>query len=805
MRLIITEKPSMGRDIAAALKVTKKAEGYLEGPNDIVTWCIGHLVELAEPEVYDAKFQKWRIEDLPILPERFKYQPNSKTVKQYKIIKELLSRNDITKVVNACDAGREGELIFDLVYTLSKCRKPVERLWLSSLTVDEIIKGFQNLKPAKDYQGLRDSAYARQQADWLVGINSTRVFTIKAKFAGQRELFSLGRVQTPTLAIIVQRDQEILNFKPTTYYQVRAHFQAQAGEYYGLWFNSKGNRLDKLETAQALAQKVLGRPGLIEKVEKKAYREKSPLLYDLTALQRAANARFGFSAAQTLELAQSLYEKKFITYPRTSSRHLSSGVAAEIKQHLSAVNFGPYAGFVNTILNSGNTKLSSRYVDDKKVTDHHAIICTKLKVDPSSLQDNEKRIYDIIVRRFLAAFFPDAELERTTIITAVENEKFVTKGTQVLKPGWRVVDPPGREDRRKTDDDEEESDNLPAVQSQNRVQTLNAEALTKQTKAPPRYSEASLLAAMESAGKQIEDEDLRLAMKDSGLGTPATRASIIETLLKREYVERDKKALHATEKGIALINLLPSNLLKSAELTGMWEKKLADISNNSYSLQNFMKEVESMIAALVKEIGQAQLKLELTQRSDDQEDRSDKQTSRQSNRQTSSDRPHKQEQQEDSSSDESFPCPKCAREGRKGNLVERKSDKGKFIVCSLGRDLCGYIGDLPKNAKQRKAIAQAKCPNCQGAMRLRLPKEKDKKPVLLCLNYSTCKGVCYFDEKGSITEAKPKAETGPACKVCGAHTVKRGPFKTKSGESYFWGCSNWKRDGGCNAQPIWIN
>ena len=317
-RLIIAEKPSMGRDIAAALGASRRGDGFIEGQFDIVTWCIGHLVELDDPESYDARFKSWRGEHLPIIPEDFKYHPAERTSKQFHIIKDLLARKDVTTIVNAADAGREGELIFDLVYSLARCRKPIERLWISSLTHDAIIEGFASSKPATQYEGLRDSARARQQSDWLVGLNATRAQTIKARTSGRDGVYSLGRVQTPTLALIVRRDREIKDFVPTAYFEVHADFQGKAGTYRGTHINHKGEtRFDKKEEAETLAAKVTGKSGSVEKVERKATRERPPLLYDLTALQRAANARFAFSAATTLELAQSLYEKKFLTYPRT--------------------------------------------------------------------------------------------------------------------------------------------------------------------------------------------------------------------------------------------------------------------------------------------------------------------------------------------------------------------------------------------------------------------------------------------------------------------------------------------------------
>ncbi|HEX7956785.1 MAG TPA: DNA topoisomerase, partial [Pyrinomonadaceae bacterium] len=499
MRLIVTEKPSMGRDVAAALGAARRGEGFIAGESDIVTWCVGHLVELDDPQAYDARFERWRVEDLPILPEEFKYRPSERTLDQFNVIRALLGREDVSSVVNAADAGREGELIFDLVYTLSGCRKPVERLWISSLTREAILDGFRKLKPAEEYRGLRDSAHARQRADWLVGINATRAQTVRARRAGHQGVFSLGRVQTPTLALIVERDREITNFVPTDYFEVVADFRAPGGEYRGRWFGKDGSRFDKREDADAVVARVAGKTGAVQSVEKKAAREKPPLLHDLTSLQRAANVRYAFTAARTLELAQALYEKKFITYPRTSSRHLSKAVADEVEAHVRAASVGPYVPFIEKILAGGKPKLTGRHVDDKKVTDHHAVIPTKQKINAAALSPDEKRVYDLVARRFLAAFFPDAEIERTTVVTAAEGERFITRGTVVLKAGWREVEPPGRggrqgdEGARKSGEEEEdEAAELPALKAKDPAEVLAAEAQAKQTKAPPRYSESSL-------------------------------------------------------------------------------------------------------------------------------------------------------------------------------------------------------------------------------------------------------------------------------------------------------------------------
>src|SRR5215212_2170948 len=475
MRLIVTEKPSMGRDVAAALGASRRGDGFISGAEEIVTWCVGHLVELDDPESYGERLQRWRLEDLPILPDEFRYHAQERTRDQFNVIETLLKRDDVTSVVNAADAGREGELIFDLVYTLAGCRKPVERLWISSLTHEAIVEGFRNLKPAGEYKGLRDSAHARQRADWLVGINATRAQTVRARRAGHEGVFSLGRVQTPTLALIVERDKEIAEFVPTDYFEVVADFRAPGGDYRGRWFGKDGSRLDKRDDAEAVVQKVQGKHGAVQSVEKKAAREKPPLLHDLTSLQRAANVRYAFTAAGTLELAQSLYEKKFLTYPRTSSRHLSKAVAEEIEAHVRAASVGPYVPFIEKILAAGKPKLTSRHVDDKKVTDHHAVIPTKQKIKGDSLSPDEKRIYDLVARRFLAAFYPDAEIERTTVLTEAEGERFITRGTVVLKAGWREVEPPGR-GGAKASEEEEESAELPPLKAKDPAEVLSAEA-----------------------------------------------------------------------------------------------------------------------------------------------------------------------------------------------------------------------------------------------------------------------------------------------------------------------------------------
>jgi DNA topoisomerase-3 len=837
MKLIIAEKPSLARDIASALGVNGKRDGYIEGKDYIVTWCIGHLVELANPEVYDEKLKSWSLSTLPFIPETFKYSVNSNTSAQFNVIKKLVNDSRVSSLINCCDAGREGELIFHLVYLMTGSKKPVERLWISSLTKDDILKGFSNLKGANHYSGLRDSAHARQRADWLIGLNITRAFTIKARnnsnFNGKSELYSVGRVQTPTLAFIVGRENEINNFVPEKFYQVQATFDSTVGTYQGLWVGTDGFRIAEEKEAKAIANKVINQQGVIDKVDKKLVKEKSPLLHDLTSLQRVANTKYGLTADQTLKIAQSLYESKLITYPRTSSQYLSTSVANEISEHLGACDNGVYSQFVSQIKSSKTgVKLTSRHVQNDKITDHHAIIPTKLKADLSKLEDEQRKVYDLIVRRFLAAFYPESEIEQTTVFTIVLGEKFVSKGKVILNPGWRVVESPeamanvsnspggsGKSKSKSSNpeqsqqEDEDKDKLLPPLKQHQVVETRQADVLEKWTKPPSRYTEATLLASMETAGKDIADDVLKQVMKDQGLGTPATRASVIETLISREYIFRDKKTLKPTEKGKLLIELLPSTLLKSAKLTAEWEQKLAEMAKGNYSLQAFMDEIKEKTAELVREVTIANIAgvagannanaANSTNGVKDKQGEQDKETQQ---------------------GQDGLICPNCVIEKRNGCLVERTGQYGNFLCCSMGKDICGYISNVPKNQKQRKALVESRCPNCQGSTKLYLPKEKDKSAALFCIKEG-CKGVLWFNDKGGLVapksnnistntndgnagnvyEAGSKEQSGEACIKCGSITIKRS-FKRKDGKvGYFWGCSNWKKSGGCDAAPVWIN
>src|SRR5215216_5181387 len=607
--LVIAEKPSVARDIVAALPGSFDSnKEFYEGDDYVVTYAVGHLLELNPPEDYDERFKKWRMDDLPIIPDEFRVRPRDpKSKKQLNVIHKLLKREDVERVVNACDAGREGELIFTHVYETSGVDKPVDRLWISSMTKQAIREGFEKLRPDAQLEPLREAARSRSEADWLVGMNATRAATIRGR-AWVGGVVSIGRVQTPTLAMIVKREREIQAFVPEPYWLVHATFDPR---YQGLWFEGEETRLKDGKRAEEIVEKVKGKTGKVESVERKEQSERAPLLYDLTSLQRDANRRFGFSARRTLSAAQSLYEgKKAITYPRTNSRFLSGDLVPQLKPTAGTLLPIPeYADAARYVLGLEQLPLG-RVVNDKKVDDHHAIIPTDIDHDLNSFSPDERRIFDLIARRFLAVFHPPARYARTTVITEVEQERFRTRGKVTLEAGWRGVYGLEADDpqKQKQDEDTEGEGELPELKQGQEVRCVDAESEAKETRPPPRYTEATLLSAMETAGKLIDEEELREAMKDSGLGTPATRAETIETLIRREYIERVGKDLQATPKGIQVITMLEEHKLTSPELTGDWEHKLSDIEHGKGDRRAFMKgiaeftqETVEQIAALDKE------------------------------------------------------------------------------------------------------------------------------------------------------------------------------------------------------------
>jgi DNA topoisomerase III len=601
--LVIAEKPSVARDLADALPGKfENHDSYLESDDTVITFAVGHLVELINPEEYDERFKKWRMADLPILPEEFRlHARDKKAEKQLKVIHKLLKRDDVDRIVNACDAGREGELIFAYIYETSGVDKPVERLWISSMTKQAIKEGFEKLRPGEQLRQLEAAARSRSEADWLVGMNATRAATIRGR-AWVGGVVSLGRVQTPTLALMVKREREIQAFVPEPYWLVHAQFDPR---YEGLWFEGEETRLKDGKRADEIGAKVSGADGVVESVERKEQSERAPLLYDLTSLQRDANRRFGFSARRTLSAAQSLYEgKKAITYPRTSSRFLSGDLVAQLKPTAETlVPIAEYANAARYVLALDQLPLG-RVVNDAKVDDHHAIIPTDVSHDLDAFSPDERRIFDLIARRFLAVFHPPARYARTTVVTEVEQERFRTRGKVTLEAGWRGVYGLEADDpqKRKQDEDAEGEGELPELKQGQEVRCVEAESEAKETKPPPRYTEATLLSAMETAGKLVDEEELREAMKESGLGTPATRAEIIETLIRREYIERVSKDLQPTPKGLQVITMLESHPVTSPELTGGWEKQLRDIEHGSGDRSAFMNGIADFTKATVEEI-----------------------------------------------------------------------------------------------------------------------------------------------------------------------------------------------------------
>jgi DNA topoisomerase-3 len=608
--LVIAEKPSVGKDLVRVLPgaFTNHKE-YLEGPDHVVTWAVGHLVQLADPDEYDEKFKKWRMADLPIVPEHFKLVVrDERSKKQMNVVKRQLGRDDIDNVVNACDAGREGELIFAYLYEKSGSRKPVQRLWLNSMTKAAIQAAFDSLRPGEELATLEDAARSRSEADWIVGMNATRAATIRLRSSFDGAV-SLGRVQTPTLAILARREEEIRAFTPEPYWLVDASFRAvaePAGRVYEGRYHAGANpRLKTAEEAKAIVDAARDQTGTITKLDKTQRKERAPLLYDLTSLQREANSRFGFSARRTLGAAQRLYEEhKALTYPRTNSRYITGDMVGDIKPIASLVGqrkeYSAAAAYVQGL----DVLPLGRVVNDAKVTDHHAIIPTRAETSHpvDKFNDDDKRIYDLVVRRFLAVFHPEAVFENTRIETTVAEHIFRTRGKVMLVPGWRGVYGEEADAERPEDEDEGREQRLPKLVRDETSSVEKVASEEKETKPPRRYSEGALLAAMETAGKLVDDDELREAMKDSGIGTPATRAAIIERLLQVGYIERDARALVVTEKGLNVIRLLGEHPLTSPGLTGDWESRLAKIESGADSRKAFMGDIVKFAESTVGEL-----------------------------------------------------------------------------------------------------------------------------------------------------------------------------------------------------------
>ncbi|MBP3776681.1 MAG: DNA topoisomerase 3 [Prevotella sp.] len=601
MIVCIAEKPSVAKDIARIIGATSAHDGYMEGNGYQVTWTFGHLCTLKEPHDYTPMWKSWSLTSLPMIPERFGIklidQPSIK--KQFSIIESLMQKAD--RIVNCGDAGQEGELIQRWVMQKAGAKCPVSRLWISSMTDEAISEGFTQLKDQADYQPLYMAGLSRAIGDWLLGMNATRLYTLK--YGQNRQVLSIGRVQTPTLALIVNRQKEIENFKPEPYWVLATVYRDTT------FTATKGKFTSKEEGEEAFAT-IEGKPFVVTKVEKKEGKEQPPQLYDLTSLQVDCNRKFGFSAEMTLNLIQSLYEKKYTTYPRVDTQYLSDDIYPKCPQTLNGLyqtkfaGVAPYAEFIRPIGGKA-LKKSKRVFDTSKVTDHHAIIPTG--VIPQSLSDAEQKVFDLVARRFIGVFLPDCKFSTTTVLGEVDEIEFKVTGKEILEPGWRVV-------REKVSDNSEYSENSEnSENTEKEEKTLptfvkgetgeHQPTLTeKWTTPPPYYNEASLLRAMETAGKFVEDETLRAAMKENGIGRPSSRASIIETLFKRHYIRRERKRLIATPTGIELIDLIREELLKSCELTGIWEKKLRDIEHQKYDAGQFIQELKDQVTAIVTDV-----------------------------------------------------------------------------------------------------------------------------------------------------------------------------------------------------------
>ncbi len=589
--LVLAEKPSVAREIARVLRCKQKGKGYLEGPQYVITWALGHLVTLAEPEDYDEKYKQWKLEDLPMLPKDMKLKVIRQTSHQFQAVRQLMKRKDIDRLIIATDAGREGELVARWIMVLGQWRKPFQRLWISSQTDAAIREGFARLRPGRDYDALYDAAVCRAEADWLIGLNMTRA--LSCKFNAQ---LNAGRVQTPTLAMMVQREEEIRQFVPVDYWTVRADF----GVFFGEWRGKEGGRLFDAAKVEALLAKTKDQVGKITELRRENKKEPAPLAYDLTELQRDANRRFGFSAQQTLSILQALYERhKLVSYPRTDSRYITADIVPTLTARLKAVKVGAYVEPVQKLLQKPLAP-TKRFVDDSKVSDHHALIPTEQPVDLGQLNAEERKLHDLIVRRFLAVLYPPYRYEQLTLVTLVQGETFYARGRVVQDEGWRAV-ATLRADKEENDQEALPEQTLFQLNKGEEYPVKGVKAHKAKTKPPARYTEATLLTAMEGAGKFIADEELRESLKGSGLGTPATRAEIIEKLLYTNYIERQGKELVPTSKGFQLINLVVP-ALRSPALTAQWEQSLTNIARGKEKKDKFLQAIRESAQEMVQTV-----------------------------------------------------------------------------------------------------------------------------------------------------------------------------------------------------------
>lgn len=654
--VVLAEKPSVARDIARVLGCHKKGNGFLEGTQYIVTWALGHLVTHADPEQYDNSYKEWKLEDLPILPQPFKLVPIKQTMKQFNAVKAQLNRPDVKEVIIATDAGREGELVARWILEKAKSRKPVKRLWISSVTDQAIQKGFRELKDGRAYEHLYEAAVARAEADWVVGINATRALTVK-----YNAQLSTGRVQTPTLAMIAAREKQIRDFKSKTYYGLQA-LTKEANYTWSFGPNNQSSNFNKEQVEQVLKKLDKSKEGKIKSIQTTPKKQPAPPLFDLTELQKEGHRLFGWSAKETLSTLQGLYERhKIVTYPRTDSKHLSSDMKSTLKERIKAVDLQPYRAATNSILRSANIQPQKGVIDDARVSDHHAIIPTEESPVMQNLSDKERKLYDLIVKRFLAVFLPPYAYDQTVITLEVLGETFTAKGKTVRDEGWKRVYQDKEDDTEST---------LPPVQKGDTIEIRAISMTQGETKPPARFNEGTLLAAMENPSSFMAGESkdiIQTAVETGGLGTVATRADIIEKLFNSFVIEKKGKDIYTTSKGRQLLELVPEDL-KSPSLTGEWEQRLTKIAKGTMKKEQFMKDMVTFSKTVVTQIKQS-----------DQKFKHDNVTGK--------------------------TCPTCGK-----NLLEVNGKRGKMLVCQ-DRE-CGY-------KKQVAMQTNARCPVCHKRMEMR--------------------------------------------------------------------------------------
>lgn len=735
MKVCIAEKPSVAKEIAQIIGAKSRRDGYFEGNGYQVSWTFGHLCTLKEPHDYTARWKYWNLNELPMIPKRFgiKVIDDEGVKKQFSILESLIEKAD--EIINCGDAGQEGELIQRWVLAKAQNKAPIKRLWISSLTEEAIREGFEKLMPSKEFDKLYEAGSARAIGDWLLGMNATRLYTLK--YGQNKQVLSIGRVQTPTLALIVERQKEIENFKPEPFWEIKTIYRDAT-------FASTTGRFKNKEKAQKVLEEISDKELYIGKITTKNSKEHPPRLFDLTSLQVECNRKFNLSAEDTLRTIQSLYEKKVTTYPRVDTTFLSDDIYKKVPSTLK--NLKGYEELAQPVLSAGKIRKSKKVFDNKKITDHHAIIPTGIhRID---LTEAERKVYDLVVKRFIAVFYPDCEIANTTVEATIDKHSFKAIGKQILKPGWRAV---YQNDKKGGQSD----DNILPAFTTGEHGPHKPELQEKQTQPPNYYTEATLLRAMETAGKNMDDDELRELMKENGIGRPSTRANIIETLFRRRYIRKERKRLVATPTGMDLINTIENDLLKSAELTGQWEKKLRQIESGELNIAQFMAELKNMVTEVIWQVKKSRKK-EITILEDE------------GKKAQAADK-GKNKKKTSGKTAEELTCPKC----KKGKLLKGKSAFG----CSEWKNGCHFKISFKQFGKKLTDKQIAALVN------------KGKTPILKGFNFDGLKldGCLVFKEDQSI-ELNPQVKDEPTCPKCGTGKILKG----KSA----YGCSNFRN--GCN-------